>query len=585
MSITETTPHGDRGLELLELLRCGDKEATDTVRGWIYRQCLAKLGNPQDAADVTQNVLITLLEKPPLDENSNLRAWLHTVTDRAIIDLHRNRKRRREVPLPEGFEIPAPVHDSGSDAVLDTPARQQVLHDALVRLEDEHRVVNLARLKELRITDQDPAGLKLAAEAGLELRVVGSRKSQATTFLRKSVSVRHLLNELVDGHFGCDGLREMLNNGGWNGKGEIIPLWRKRILKHAKTCRQCGPILQGVRRHYALPLPLFIPWHRLRDVIHGRRKLTAASSPVPKPSRASSTAAAPSSPVTPSIPIGPGTSSLPKAASAVVHAVVHNKVTAAIIAGALVVTPTAGLIFLPKPPNVQASPPYSGPATTIDPAPSGAASGPSGPPSATLSSPPPGQGSTNPTPINGNIPPPSTGGTSNPPSTIPISPTVTPPLMPPPARTQPSNDSPPPATYPYVPAYQYTAAPNLAGAWSMTFTRTSGAMKNAVEHYTITLKSVDSSKCASASPCYSGRWTNVDAHNEEAAEFTATVSLSEDVIKFSGIETDYAQKGPQHYEGTAPNDTRIKTIKFTGSWRQSSPSDGDQTATFTLTRK
>jgi hypothetical protein len=119
----------------------------------------------------------------------------------------------------------------------------------------------------------------------------------------------------------------------------------------------------------------------------------------------------------------------------------------------------------------------------------------------------------------------------------------------------------------------------------MTFTRTSGAMKNAVEHYTITLKSVDSSKCASASPCYSGRWTNVDAHNEEAAEFTATVSLSEDVIKFSGIETDYAQKGPQHYEGTAPNDTRIKTIKFTGSWRQSSPSDGDQTATFTLTRK
>jgi hypothetical protein len=119
----------------------------------------------------------------------------------------------------------------------------------------------------------------------------------------------------------------------------------------------------------------------------------------------------------------------------------------------------------------------------------------------------------------------------------------------------------------------------------MTFTRTSGAMKNAVEHYTITLNSVDSSKCASASPCYSGRWTNVDAHNEEAAEFTATASLSKDVIKFSGVEMDYAQKGPQHYEGTAPNDTRIKTMKFTGSWRQSSPSDGDQTATFTLTRK
>jgi RNA polymerase sigma factor (sigma-70 family) len=583
MSITETTPHGDGGLELLELLRCGDKEATDTVWGWIYRQCLAKLGNPEDAADVTQDVLITLLVKPPRDENSNLRAWLYTVTDRAIIDLHRNRKRRPEAPLPEGFEIPAPVDDSGSDAVLDTPARQQVLHDALVRLEDDHRVVNLARLKELRITDQDPTGLKLATEAGLEIRVVGSRKFQAATFLRKSVSVRHLLNEFVDGHFNCDGLREELDKGGWNGKGEVIPRWRRRILKHAVTCSNCDPILRRVRRHYALPLPLLIPWHRLRDVIQGRRKLTAASAPTPQQSRASSTTATPSNPGTLSIPIGQGTSSLSKAASAVVHAVVHNKVTAAVIAGALVVTPAAGLIFLSKP-DVQASPAYSGPATTIDPAPSGAASGPSGPPSVTLSS-PPGQNSTNPTPINGNIPPPSTGGTSNPPSTIPISPTVTPPLMPPPARTQPSNDSPPPATYPDVPAYQYTAAPNLAGAWSMTFTRTSGAMKNAVEHYTITLNSVDSSKCASASPCYSGRWTNVDAHNEEAAEFTATASLSKDVIKFSGVEMDYAQKGPQHYEGTAPNDTRIKTMKFTGSWRQSSPSDGDQTATFTLTRK
>jgi hypothetical protein len=125
----------------------------------------------------------------------------------------------------------------------------------------------------------------------------------------------------------------------------------------------------------------------------------------------------------------------------------------------------------------------------------------------------------------------------------------------------------------------------MAGTWLMEFTRNSGAAKSNVEHYTITLNPVDNSRCGSASPCYVGHWFNLDVKNEEAPDFTVTMFLSGDVIELSGTEVDSVNKGPQHYSAKAPNDNRIKTITFTGPWSQSSPSDGNQAATFTLTHE
>jgi DNA-directed RNA polymerase specialized sigma24 family protein len=278
-------------------------------------------------------------------------------------------------------------------------------------------------------------------------------------------------------------------------------------------------------------------------------------------------------PLTP-VSVSPWTSASSKAASGIIHGVVHNKVAVAILVGGLTVSGAAGLALL-KSPDVQTSP-APGPAPTIDPAPSGAASRPSGSSSATLATPPPGELGHNPTgpaSIDGNSSSSSTGDISNPPSSVmPISPTI----APPPTNTL----SPPTSTLspPGVPTYEYTTVPEMAGTWLMTFDRTSGAMD--VEHYAITLNRTESSRCASASPCWVGRWRNLDVNNEEASDFTVTISLSGAELKLSGTEVDNPQKEPQHYDGTAPNDTRITKLKFTGSWRQSS-----QTATFVLTQK
>ena len=112
----------------------------------------------------------------------------------------------------------------------------------------------------------------------------------------------------------------------------------------------------------------------------------------------------------------------------------------------------------------------------------------------------------------------------------------------------------------------------------MQFTRNDGPMKDVRDPYTITLKRLDDRKCGlSASPCWGGRWFHVNAKAYEAADFIVTASQSATgVITLSGTEVDYAQKGPQHYDGTAPNNTE----PFEGTWSQD-----NHTARFTLTRQ
>jgi hypothetical protein len=165
-----------------------------------------------------------------------------------------------------------------------------------------------------------------------------------------------------------------------------------------------------------------------------------------------------------------------------------------------------------------------------------------------------------PTTVNNNNAPPLTGGASGPSPTV----TTSPPVIPPP-----NSGSPPTSDPPALSAQPY----DMTGSWLMKFARNDGS----IEHDTITLKRFDDSKCVSASPCYGGRWYNVDAKAYEAADFIVTAFRSTSgAIKISGTEVDYAQKGPQRYEGTAPNDTS----PLEGTWSQD-----NQTATFTLTRQ
>ncbi len=62
----------------------------------IYRWCLNRKLSPEDAEDVTQNVLLSLarkLEQFDYDPQQSFRGWLRRVTENAITDYFRSKKR------------------------------------------------------------------------------------------------------------------------------------------------------------------------------------------------------------------------------------------------------------------------------------------------------------------------------------------------------------------------------------------------------------------------------------------------------------------------------------------------------------
>ena len=131
----------------------------------VYRYCLRSLGDPDAAADATQEVFAKALAAIARGPVVDFRPWLFTIAHNVIADRGRQRA-RRPAPLPwleaDGHPDPAPSPD---ESALAAEARQTV-HHFLARLPDDQRAV-----VELRLAD-----LTAAEAAAILGRSVGSVK-------------------------------------------------------------------------------------------------------------------------------------------------------------------------------------------------------------------------------------------------------------------------------------------------------------------------------------------------------------------------------------------------------------------------
>ena len=85
----------------------------------LYRLAYSFLGSRQDAEDVLQEVFFKFLRKRPVfAEESQLRAWLRTVTANQCRDILRSPWRRRTLPLEEAASEPEPTPDPELEAAL-----------------------------------------------------------------------------------------------------------------------------------------------------------------------------------------------------------------------------------------------------------------------------------------------------------------------------------------------------------------------------------------------------------------------------------------------------------------------------------
>lgn len=191
---------GARDQELVDDLRRGDPGGVEALvhryGGWIHRVVRRLLDDPRDAEEVTQDVLLTVVQKiKTFRGDAAFSSWLYRVAANAAYGRLRSQRSRPEVPLEPFLPV---FDDAGRHAQpvvdwsprLDDPAVAQEARTAiergLRRLPDDYRAVLLLRDVE-GLSNEDAA-----VALGLTVAAVKSRLHRARLVLRKQLA--HLLS-------------------------------------------------------------------------------------------------------------------------------------------------------------------------------------------------------------------------------------------------------------------------------------------------------------------------------------------------------------------------------------------------------
>lgn len=181
---------------LVEELQRGAPDAVEALvehyGAWIHRVAARLLGDPRDAEEVTQDVLMTVVGKiGTFKGQAAFSSWLYRIAANAAYDRLRSRRSRAEVSLEpllplfdeEGRHV-QPVLDWSSELEDPAVAREarSALERSIGRLPAEYRIVLLLR---------DVEGLtseEVADALGLTVAAVKSRLHRARLFLRQELA-------------------------------------------------------------------------------------------------------------------------------------------------------------------------------------------------------------------------------------------------------------------------------------------------------------------------------------------------------------------------------------------------------------
>lgn len=145
----------------------------------IYTFAYRLTGNPDDAADLTQEVLLRVRRGLDSFTPGSFEAWLWRITHNAFVDEHRRRRRRPTVPLPD---------EPDRLSAASTPAPDEVL--ASFRLGADIQKALLALPADFReaVVMCDVVGLsyeEIAEATGVPIGTVRSRIHRGRRQLRE----------------------------------------------------------------------------------------------------------------------------------------------------------------------------------------------------------------------------------------------------------------------------------------------------------------------------------------------------------------------------------------------------------------
>ncbi|WP_294515564.1 sigma-70 family RNA polymerase sigma factor [uncultured Intestinimonas sp.] len=182
--------------ELVERARKGDESAfevlvTDNEKR-IYNLCRRLTGNPEDAAELTQEAFLNAWRGlGRFQGESSFSTWLYRLASNACIDFLRKEKRRQNLSMTvslddeeEARQVELPDERYTPERELERTEVRQAVAAGLERLTPEHRQVLVMR----EINGLSYA--EIGAVLGLEEGTVKSRIARARNALRKVLTER-----------------------------------------------------------------------------------------------------------------------------------------------------------------------------------------------------------------------------------------------------------------------------------------------------------------------------------------------------------------------------------------------------------
>lgn len=174
---------------LIELAKAGDQNAfrtlVETHQAMVYNLAYRMVNNPEDAADLTQEVFLSVWRNlRSFQGKSALSTWLYRLTANAAIDFLRRERRHPTVPLTgespdrEERELDIPDESASPQRALERKELQEAIEQGLATLSPDHRQILLLREME-GLSYQE-----IAQTLGLEEGTVKSRIARARLALR-----------------------------------------------------------------------------------------------------------------------------------------------------------------------------------------------------------------------------------------------------------------------------------------------------------------------------------------------------------------------------------------------------------------
>jgi RNA polymerase sigma-70 factor (ECF subfamily) len=189
--VTEPSQAREIGLDLVEKAKAGDSEALLELASRAYplvrRWALVRTGDAADADDLTQDVLVQVIQRlGSFHGSARFNTWLYTVTRNASTDWLRRRGRLRRAhndPRSESFLTPDPPPTP--DVASDHGLMARVIRTFFEELPDRQReVFDLAELQDLSSTE-------ISERLGIEPVSVRASLFKARRTLRSRILENH----------------------------------------------------------------------------------------------------------------------------------------------------------------------------------------------------------------------------------------------------------------------------------------------------------------------------------------------------------------------------------------------------------